>query len=208
MKLPEIRIRDAYLLRENASKHLHELWGKDTTLADDEWMTKKVKQYQDAWKPVEKKILTHICEALELEFRQDIIDVYIAPWFYAFSDPMVLGVMFNDEAFVDNLTHELLHRLFTDNTALPYDHFLIPEWEKLFGKSHSWTTLVHIPVHAVHKSVYLDLLESEKRYKHDVASVKKNEAYAMSWGYVDTHDYGDLVKKLRDQYKQLSKASR
>ena len=36
-----------------------------------------------------------MCGLLDLEFRQNIIDVNIAPWFYAFSDPMVIGVTLN-----------------------------------------------------------------------------------------------------------------
>lgn len=31
--LPDIRIKNAWLLRENASRHLHELWGGDGELA-------------------------------------------------------------------------------------------------------------------------------------------------------------------------------
>lgn len=37
-KLPEIRIKDGWLIRQNVSKYLHELWGKDDDLADDEMM--------------------------------------------------------------------------------------------------------------------------------------------------------------------------
>jgi hypothetical protein len=103
-KYPEIRIKDAWLLRENASKHLHELWGKDTQLADDAWMENRVKQYQKAWQTYEKKILNGMCDLLGLSFRQNVIDVYIAPWFGAFSDPLVIGVMREPDQFVDTLS--------------------------------------------------------------------------------------------------------
>ncbi len=33
-----MHIKDTWLLRENVSRHLHELWGKVKTLADDDWM--------------------------------------------------------------------------------------------------------------------------------------------------------------------------
>lgn len=206
MNLPEIRIKNAWLLRDNASEYLNELWGKGESLRSDKEYIEIVNQYKNVWEPVETQILTHICEQLGLQYRQNIIDVYIAPWFYAFSDPMVLGVTFTAEEFVDNLTHELIHRLLTDNTSFQLDYLIADDWEKLFGKDHTFNTLVHIPVHAVHKSVYLDLLKSEERYEHDKAIVHKNGAtdYVKSWSFVDSHDYVALIKSLREQYAHLS----
>ena len=204
-ELPVIRIKDAWLLRENASKHLHELWGKDKKLADDKWMEKRVADYQKAWKPVEQKILMGMTEKLGLSFRQNIIDVSIAPWFNAFSDPMVIGVMQEPDVFVDTLTHELLHRLLTDNTAIPHETQLLAEWQKLFGKNHTFGTVVHIPVHAVHKAIYLDVLKDPKRLERDIANNKQYEAtdYIAAWDYVEKHDYKEIIKKLQKSYVKL-----
>jgi len=203
--LPEIRIKDAWLLREHASRHLHELWGKDKTLADDDWMEKKVADYRKAWKPFEKQILTSMTDLLDLSFRQNIIDVYIAPWFNAFSDPMVIGVVRKPDVFVDTLTHELIHRLLTDNTAVPHELFLLPVWEELFGKNHAFNTLVHIPVHAVHKAIYLDVLNKPKHLERDVTRCKDNKAtdYIAAWDYVEKHGYLEIIEKLRASYKKL-----
>ncbi len=203
--IPEIRIKDAWLLRENASRHLHELWGKDKTLADDDWMEKRVADYRKAWKPFEKQILTSMTDLLDLSFRQNIIDVHIAPWFNAFSDPMVIGVMKEPDQFVDILTHELLHRLLTDNTSIPHETMILVEWQKLFGKEHTFGTLVHIPVHAVHKAIYLDVLNAPERLERDIAGIKKIKAtdYINAWGYVDKHGYLEIIEKLRASYKKL-----
>jgi hypothetical protein len=209
-QLPIIRIKDAWLLRENASRHLHELWGKDKTLADDEWMEKRVADYRIAWKPFEKKILTSMTDLLDLSFRQNIIDVHIAPWFNAFSDPMVIGVMKEPDEFVDILTHELLHRLLTDNTAIPHETMLLDEWQKLFGKKHTFGTVVHIPVHAVHKAIYLDVLNAPERLARDVAGNKKYKAtdYINAWNYVDEHGYKKIISQLKKSYKELSKGQK
>ena len=205
-KYPEIRIKDAWLLRENASKHLHELWGKDTQLADDAWMENRVKQYQKAWQTYEKKILNGMCDLLGLSFRQNVIDVYIAPWFGAFSDPLVIGVMREPDQFVDTLTHELIHRLLTDNSSIPYETKLFPNWQKLSGKNHSFTTIVHIPVHAVHKAIYLDILNEPERLERDKKSDIQHNAkdYIASWQYVDSNDYQIIIEKLRNSYKHLA----
>lgn len=200
---PEIRIKDAWLLRENASRYLHELWGKKgETLVGDEWMEQRVLDYQQAWRKYESAILKGLCDITGLEFRQNIIDVYIAPWFSAFSDPMVIGVMREPDEFVDVLTHELIHRLLTDNTALPADAEFTVRWERLFGDNHNFTTLVHIPVHAIHKAIYLDVLKDEKRLKRDQGYDTSAHAkdYLASWEYVEKTGYRDIIKKLKKDY--------
>lgn len=204
-ELPIIRIKNAWLLRENASTHLHELWGKNKTLADNGWMEWKVSEYNKAWRPNEQKILQGMTETLGLSFRQNIIDVYIAPWFRAFSDPMVIGVVYDPDAFVDILTHELLHRLLTDNTAVPYKADLLSEWRRLFGESHDIKTLVHIPVHAVHKAIYLDVLKEPMRLERDITNNKKYgaEAYVAAWEYVEKSGHGEIIGQLKQSYKDF-----
>jgi len=203
--LPEIRIKDAWLLRAAASVPLNELWGDGGSLRTDEEYAAITEAYQKAWKPFEQKILRAITDMLGLSFRQNTIDVYIAPWFNAFSDPMVIGVVQKPDVFVDTLTHELIHRLLTDNTAVPHELFLLPVWEELFGKNHSFNTLAHIPVHAVHKAIYLDVLNKPKHLERDVTRCKDKKAtdYIAAWDYVDKHGYLEIIEKLKASYKKL-----
>lgn len=208
--LPEIRIKDAWLLRANASVYLHELWGKGKKLADDKQMKHKVGEYRKAWAPFERRVLKGMCETTGLAFRQNIIDVYVAPWFYAFSDPMVIGVIHEPDDFVDTLTHELLHRLLTDNTSIPYENSHLLEWEKLFGKGHSFKTLVHIPVHAIHKAIYLDILKAPERLERELHSLENEKGwdttdYLKSWEYVEEHGYEIIIQKLKKSYVDLAK---
>lgn len=167
--LPSVRIKNAWLLRENVSRHLHELWGEGKVLADDEWMEWKVGEYEKAWQPYEQKILHGMIEILGLSFRQNIIDVYIAPWFHAFSDPLVIGVMQEPDVFVDTLTHEL----------------------------------VHIPVHAVHQAIYLNVLKEPERLRRDIARNKRHHAtpYIAAWEYIEANGYKDIIKQLRKSYE-------
>lgn len=207
MSMPTIRIKDAWLLRENASQYLHELWASPGhVLADGAWMEGRVAEYQAAWTPFESKILSGMTDILQLSFRQNIIDVYIAPWFRAFSDPMVIGVMQEPDVFVDTLTHELIHRLLTDNTTIPHETMLLEEWQKLFGKKYSFGTLVHIPVHAVHKAIYVDILNQPERLNRDIAANKKYKAtdYILAWDYVDRHGYQEIIGMLQHSYKRLA----
>lgn len=205
--LPIIRIKDAWLLRENASKYLHELWAKNgDKLADDIWIENRVNEYNKAWKPYEQTILKGLSVISELSYRQNIIDVYIAPWFRAFSDPMVIGVMQEPDLFIDTLTHELTHRLLTDNTTIPHETMLLAPWQKLFGKNHTLGMLVHIPVHAIHKAIYLDVLKEPKRLERDIANNKMYEAqdYIAAWNYVEKNGYKEIISKLKKSYKVLA----
>lgn len=207
-ELPVIRIKDAWLLRENVSQHLHELWAKKgDKLAGNDWMEKRVGDYQKAWRQYEKKIMEGMTDTLGLVFRQNTVDVYIAPWFRAFSDPMVIGVMQEPDLFVDTLTHELIHRLLTDNTTIPHETMLLKPWQNLFGKNHSFGTTVHIPVHAVHKAIYLDVLQEPNRLKRDIANSKKYKAkdYIDAWDYVDKQGYKEIISQLKKSYGQLAR---
>ncbi len=204
MKYPEIRIKNAWLLKEEVSIHLHELWAKEgEELADYDDIDKIVAAYSKAWEPYEKRVLQGMCGLLDIEFKQNVIDVYIAPWFKGMSDPMVIGVTLKPDEFVDVLTHELLHRLLTDNTTklsgTDYDH----EWRKLFNEDHSYKTLVHIPVHAVHKAIYLDVLRDPERLKRDQAACVELKAtdYVKSWEYIEENDYKKIIAKLKKYYR-------
>jgi hypothetical protein len=195
------------LLREEVSVHLHELWAKDgKELMSHQQINAKVSSYEKAWGPYEKRIVQGMCKILDLEFRQNIIDVYIAPWMKGFSDPMVIGVTLKPDEFVDVLTHELLHRLLTDNTTVPYSADLMKEWTKLFGDEHSTNTLLHIPVHAAHKAIYLGVLREPQRFERDRAKDLDLNAkdYVKSWEYVERHGYEQILAKLKDSYKKLS----
>ena len=204
MKYPEIRIKYAWLLHQNASTHLHQLWAEpDDTLANDEEMDIVVANYQKAWLPYETKIMTGMYQTMGLQFEQNIIDVYIAPWFKAFSDPLVVGINIAPDLFIDYLAHELLHRLLTTNTSLPFDADYIKIWQKLFGKGHSLNALVHIPVHAIHKAIYLDVLNEPARLKRDIALQKQHGAvdYVAAWDYVEEHGYKNIITQLKRSYR-------
>lgn len=206
---PTIRIKDAWLLRQAASVPLHEMWGKNRKLANDKDMEKIVKNYTEAWKPLENEILSTMSHITKLEFRQNIIDVYIAPWFRAFSDPLVIGVIYEPDLFIDMLTHELLHRLLTDNALLPLETDLITEWKKMFGNTLNLAALVHIPVHAVHKAICVDVLKEPWRIERDIARCKKHNAkdYVTAWNYVEKHGYKTIIKQLHTSYADLAKQS-
>lgn len=203
--LPVIRIQDAWLLRENVSPHLHDLPGAGRELPDNRWMAQRVAEYRSAWHPIEKPVLRGMTEALGLSFRQNAIDVYVAPNFNVIGNPLIIGTTQDPDIFTDILTHELIHRLLTDNTTLPFEMRLRPEWERLFGKR-PYAELVHIPVNAVHTALYLDVLEAPQLLARniDLNRRHKDADLIRAWEYVTRHDYMKIIKQVRQSYKRLA----
>lgn len=195
--IPEIRIKYAWLLADVASVVLNEKYGDGTPLRSHDEYKKVADTYRTWWRPHNDTIVRGLCDILDLEYRQNIIDINVAPWFNAISDPMVIGPAFtSEEILVNTITHELIHRLLTDNTSVQYDHDFLTDWKKLFGDDHDWNTLIHIPVHAVMKKLYLDVIDRPDLLKLDIEVVKDNPPYAAAWTYVENADYSAIVDSL------------
>jgi hypothetical protein len=195
--LPEIRIKYAWLLTQNTWRPMMDYYDKGGKLRSEDEYETIAKQYQKWWRPYEKQILQAMYDVLKLEFKPNVIDVHVAPFFYAFSSPLVLGVQFDtQEKLILNLTHELLHKLFMDNTTHD-DQKNLDEWTELFGE-HEFVTLVHIPVHAMLHKIFIDIIERPDMLNEEVRTSK---TYRDSWNYVEKNGYKKLVEKLQKQYQ-------
>lgn len=195
---PEIRIKYGWLLANATTEPLRQFYSPDKSVRSEEEYEVIAKNYREFWQPYEKRVLKAMTDVIGLEYKANTIDVYVAPWFYAFSDPLVIGVIFdNQEKLVLNLTHELLHRLFMDNRSANDEH-TIENWEKLFGK-HDFVTLVHIPVHAMLHAIFIDELKKPDWLKHEKIS---KDDYKKSWDYVQEHGYKEIIEKLKNLYKK------
>lgn len=196
-KLPDVRIQYGWLLANITSEVLNDKWGDGSPVASyDEFVT-IAKQYEEWWRPYNDKVLNGICDILGLEFRQNIIDIYVSPWFSPISNPMVLGpAVESQDSLVNILAHELAHRLLTDNTLFDYDFDFISQWQEMFGDKVSRVTLIHIPVHAVMQKLYLDILERPDLLKLDIKRNKEYPDYDAAWDYVNKHGYEEIIKEL------------
>ena len=201
--LPEVRFSYAWLLNE-ASSVMNEKYGDGTPLQSFEFYNEVAEKYQAWWQPHNDAILEGIQEITGLGFRQNIIDVHVAPWFYAISNPMVIGVIFKTEdELINVVTHELIHRLLTDNTTYEFGFDFVAQWQSLFGSNHSHKTLVHIPVHAIMEKLYVHILKRPDLTQLDKLKVADNEEYAKAWNYVDKQGSQAIIDALitaRNEY--------
>jgi len=204
IKYPEIRFKSSWLLIGAIRHDIAPAYEKHDELykLDNEYISKVLDTYEKAWRPYEEKIIHGMCDILGLEFRQNVIDIYAAPFYHAFSDPMVIATKFDPDRAVEVIAHELLHRLLTDNTSVDWKHNFTKDRQELFGTEHSFGTLVHIPVHAVLRALFDDKLEEPKRTIRDIAETKNHQDYRLAWDYVQKNGYTKIIRQLRESYEK------
>lgn len=210
MNIPEIRITFAWLLFYGESQALAD--AENFKLESYEHYEQKTVAYRKAWKQQEKKIIEGLQTALGVTFYKSVIDVSCAPYFIPKSDPLIMNFKETPDQFVDVLMHELCHVLLTDNNKHQSNGDnptldLIAVWKELFGGEEDFNVLAHIPVHALSKYIYLDVLHEPSRLERDKKTVEEwdnSDAYKTSWAYVENHDYMEIIKKLQESYRTIS----
>lgn len=209
MTTPEVRINFSWLLFYDEVQKLKGDYKLESHEQFEEWTT----NYRQAWRKREAKILPALQDCLGVTFYKPVIDVALAPFFRCKSDPLIINFRNEPDQFVDVLTHELCHVLLTDNNKLQLGNDETPidleqAWQGLFGKEHDFHTLVHIPVHAICKYIYLDILKEPQRLSRDMDTVKTyakagDNPYTKAWEYVEKHDYKQLIADLKQSYEEI-----
>lgn len=202
-RIPEIRWKNPWLLREAIYDDVIEAYKGEEDKLTDEFALATIKRYYDAWTPYEKRILEAMCDATGLEFRQNIIDIYVAPFRWSFSDPMVITTKYGSNRAIEVITHEILHRLLTDNTRNDYRADFVKKWRELFGNEHTKNTLVHIPVHALMQAIFEEYIGEPERIIRDKEMYKGYPDYEAAWDYVEKVGYKKIIEQLRSaKYEQ------
>lgn len=213
MNVPSIRIHNSRLLFSSISEDERTKWAErmDQPLVNFEDTGMYAQQLRDTWTQYEHVIVPAMINLYGVEFNRNIIDVYVSPWNMSISDPLILNPSRPPEVQVDTLMHELLHVLFTDNTSYclydePREKQLIDCWRDMFGSDLEFKTLVHIPVHAGLKALFLDTLGEPIRLERDILRLQKNPAYKAAWEYVESHDYKQINADLKALYRTFIEA--
>lgn len=194
--LPQIKIKYGWLLYP-IFKKLYEAGAKHTKsqFPTEGQVEGKVKAFQQAWAPYELKILQAMCSVLELDFYQNIVDVYVAGPSPSFSDPMVITSELTPDRFLDVLTHELLHRLLTHNTR---ELDVKKIWSEMFPNRER-TVRNHVIVHSVHKYIYLEILKEPHRLEKDINKTN-GSFYKESWQIVEEGGYQNIIAEFKKHY--------
>ena len=171
---------------------------KDWQVPSSEEVLRRIEEYKKEWKKNEKIILNALCEITDLEFFRNVIDVYIVSGNpRQFSNPIVIKSGFEPLEFVITLTHELVHKLFSDNNKI------VPELLSLFPKE-TPTTANHVVIHAILKYLYLDVLNNEKLFQKNITMSKGHSTndYQRAWIIVEEKGYKNIIKTFKEIYKK------
>jgi hypothetical protein len=157
-------------------------------------LQRAVNEYYKSWEKWGSKLLPELQKVTGLVFAQNHIDIYIidVESKRAISNPMILPASLSVREFNFCLTHELTHRLTSDNTAGVNWH---TRAQKLYPNE---KVLVanHVMIYAVLQAAYVKLdmreaLESGIRLSQD------SPAYMKAWETIKQEGHQNILKKLR-----------
>jgi hypothetical protein len=200
IKIPEIRIKWGWLLTDAFYKLRKQIPGFENENPPTWEETKKVvANRKEIWEKVEKKIIVAMQKIAGLNFYQNIIDIYLIDGHKsAFSEPLAINYKYHDEGFIDVVTHELLHRLLTDNVQNK-NGGLWPH--KVYTEVKDRVTLNHILVHAIHKEIYLKTLKQPRRLEYDIRKCDKYPAYKAAWDIVEKEGHITIIEAFKKSKK-------
>ena len=197
--IPKINFRYSWIYDERfkplwKKKHIKK-WGKYPSYKEIKTYIKKIKPI---WKKQENKVLKELSELTNLEWKEKEIKCYITGRAFPFSDPLTMRIYKNKNFFIDCLIHELIHVLFIQNTkeTNPYFAYIITKKYK----NEKFNTRIHIPVHAIHKYIFLKFF-TEKRLKTEIDFCKYSPEYKRSWEIVNSEGYENIIKEFRKRIK-------
>lgn len=196
---PKVRIEYGKFLDPIFLAYMKHEKGQTIFLSHEE-VEGKIISYRNEWRRFEEHVLTGLQELLKLNFNQNIIDVYVVTSHErAFSNPMVIPAKYDADIFVDTLTHEIIHRIISDNAQGinfgPIFKDMFPD-QTILSRN-------HIFVHAVHSYIYLDILKDEQRLRRNISrydTVPENNTYRISWKVVLEKGYQAVLKDLQARY--------
>lgn len=169
----------------------------DWKVPTPEELDKRIQGYKTEWQKTERTLIDALYKITSLRFKRNIIDVHIVSGNpRQFSRPIVIKSGFKPEEFVDNLLHELIHVLFSDNKKDPYPKAL----NDLFPNENQ-SVKNHVVLHAILKHMYINILKDENRLKRNL-EVSKNHSmndYSRAWEIVDTVGYEKILEMFVKQ---------
>jgi hypothetical protein len=197
MAIPKINFRYSWIYDKNM-----EHWTAPSRIRyhykypSEKSVERKIVSYRKAWLPYGTKILSEMSKSYGLKWKEDILDCYVVGSTIPFSDPLTLPSYFSNERLVDTLTHELIHQIQIQNRDKTHPLF---KWlDKRYAKE-SQNARIHIPVHAVHAQICLDLFD-ETRLRRIIKSVQKSD-YIRAWEIVQNEGHEKLIEEFRKRIK-------
>lgn len=157
-----------------------------------------IKKVEPLWRKEEKRIAQELSKISGLEWMVKEITCYVIGNGIPFSDPLTIRIYRNYNDFIDTLTHELIHQLFTQKGNMEIAE---KSWDYIFRryKDESFTTKIHIPLHAIHAELIARLYNEKDIEKR--LQIPPHEEYKISWQIVQKEGYQDIINEFRKRLK-------
>ena len=165
-----------------------------------EVILEKVKEYNNAWQS-RALVLNYVQEILRLDFYEPIIDAYVIGHMRgSISTPILMGSQKSSSEYIDTLTHEILHRLISDNKQKIKVREILPT----MFPNESVLCRVHVVVHAILKKIYLEFLKEPDRFAANKKRNTKATDYARAWEIVDVMGETKIIEQFKSFYTAQS----
>lgn len=162
-----------------------------------------LRNVESEWRKYEQKVLSEVESLLGIRWPEDKIKCYIVTKSMPFSDPLTIPSYKKKDESIDVLIHELIHQMISGK-----NYYLTKESWKYFFEKHeneSLKTKLHIPLHAIHKYLYLKFFDKD-RLERDKKKVRvyDNKDYRRSWEIVENEGYQKIIDEFRKRIKRDS----
>lgn len=196
IKTPEVRFKFGRLV-QNVFKAFRDKIPETISVDVPSWDKTKIllDERRNLWGENGDLILKELQILLGLNFYQDTIDIFfVHNWKRAISEPLIIGFDYEGDAFVDILTHEIIHRLLMDNREKINGNRWAAEQ---YPDETDPSVINHILVHAVHKEIYLNTLKSPDRLRQDIERCQVSPGYVKAWDIVERDGHMNIIEKFK-----------
>jgi len=198
MLLPKIIFKYSWIYNE----HWREVYNKNKDYPSGKEINNYIKKVEKLWRKDEEKILKELSVISGLRWKEKSIVCYVVGKCIPFSDPLTIKVYkeYPLDYFIDVLTHELIHQLFTQSESIQKSKKAWSYFHRKY-KNEKFNTIIHIPVHAMHSHIILKYF-GEKRLKREIESLSHLSEYKKAWDVVKNEEYKNIIKEFNKRVEQ------
>lgn len=163
-----------------------------------QYIQKYITEKEGVWKVNEDRILSGISEITGLQWQDERIRCYFVRRCRPFSDPLTLMPFNSDDKLIDNLSHELVHQIFiqnSDRASAAWSFFR----EKY--REESKVTVNHIILYAVLIKLYKSMSQYDRLV--ELQSNLSDKDYTRAWEIAQDEGYDMIIADLKSNYKVL-----
>jgi hypothetical protein len=195
MSLPKVVFKYSRVYDQKWKERINLHPKKNTAYPSEKRIQNYILRIEKLWRGKERKILTEMTRVTGLKWKSKTILCYVVGRCTPFSEPLTMPVYENRNYFIDVLTHELIHQLFTQPGNLRRAK---KSWSYIDKKyrNQSRKTRIHILLHAIHSHIYFRIF-NEKRLERDIELISHLPDYRKSWQIVQKEGYKNIIREFK-----------